>query len=192
MIAACASQTPLRTNDLVNAVEYISRPNDTTRLYQAFPELLPRHARQDATGGRQSEQPQSHASASAEPAGEAAPEGGFLAGEAYYAVKEQLISDEQVLLRTLRFQLALEHPHKHLLSMCRLLSCSQPLTQLATCLVRILRMLPCRGMPNNMSPIAWMPRRNPCAACIACYIMLRVCALEAMAPCIALPGLHAR
>lgn len=142
-------QTPLRTNDLLNAVVYIFRPDDATRLHQAFPELLPSHAQQVAPDAEQATQGLSYASASAEPTGEAAPEGGFLAGQAYYAMKEQLISDEQVLLRVLRFQLALEHPHKHLLNMCRLLCCSRPLTQLATCLVRA--PFDSRGCPRHAS-----------------------------------------
>jgi hypothetical protein len=58
-----------------------------------------------------------------------------LAGEQYYAAKDQLIMDEQLLLRILRFQIHVEHPHKFLLNMCHVLRCSQPLASLALCLV---------------------------------------------------------
>ena len=120
-------QTPLRTNDLLNAIKYVFTPDDSSSLQRSFPGLLaPMQPSPGQADG---------ASADTEAESAAAPEGGYLAGDAYYAAKDRLIMDEQVLLRVLRFSISIEHPHKYLLNMCRLLGCSQPLAHLATCLV---------------------------------------------------------
>jgi hypothetical protein len=138
----------LRTNDLLNAVEYLARPDDSRELQRAFPHLLRAPQADDAppAAGQQPGLPAHAAGPATEAAAAgpataaaaavaAAPSGGFLAGEAYYSAKEQLIWDEQVLLRVLRFQLCVEHPHRVLLNLCRALRCSAPLARLATCLV---------------------------------------------------------
>ncbi|KAK9824606.1 hypothetical protein WJX72_011678 [[Myrmecia] bisecta] len=59
----------------------------------------------------------------------------MLVGHDYYSVKERLIQHEQLLLRTLHFDISMEHPHKYLLNYCATLRCSQPLAQLAICLL---------------------------------------------------------
>lgn len=124
-------QSPVRTNDLLNAVRYVTSPQDTSALAAAFPGLLVSEA---STSGTTAEtcQPDRSANGSAEQA----PSSGFLAGDEYYAAKDQLIMDEQILLRVLRFEISVQHAHKYLLNMCQLLRCSQPVAQMALCLVR--------------------------------------------------------
>lgn len=144
-------QTPVRTNDLLNALQYVLQPGNSRELAEAFPGLLLSQqttADQSASNQPQhdtavpSEQPTSATAradnnASRSRAGTAIPEMGLLAGDDYYRAKEQLITDEQILLRILCFQMNIEHPHKYLLNICRLLQCGQPVTQLALCLVRL-------------------------------------------------------
>jgi hypothetical protein len=130
-------QSPVRTNDLLNAVRYVTSPQDSTALAQAFPglQIIDTSASSTAT---ESSQPAGDANA-ADANGLAAsgPRAGFLAGDEYYAAKDQLIIDEQLLLRLLRFEVGVQHAHKYLLNMCHVLGCSQPLAQMATCLVRL-------------------------------------------------------
>ena len=149
MLASCM-QTPLRTNDLLNAIKYVFTPDDSGTLQRAFPGILA--ARQPS-----SEQALMPADIETETGTKteisAAPEGGSLAGDAYYAAKDQLIMDEQVLLRMLRFSINIEHPHKYLLNMCHLLGCSQPLAHLATCLVGMSSWVSWRRSPLELCPI---------------------------------------
>ena len=142
-------QTPVRTNDLLNALQYILDPGNKPELTKAFPGLLLSQQRTaDPKADKQHEQEFAILLAASSPAADAAdasvsnlPQPGLLAGDDYYRAKEQLITDEQILLRILRFEINVEHPHKYLLNICRTLQCGQPLTQLALCLVRLLHTL---------------------------------------------------
>ena len=141
-------QTPVRTNDLLNALHYILQPSSGPELAHAFHGMLLRRTtpaeqslveqhdngvpRQDLESA-EGPTPVPHAKDNAATRAET----GFLAGDDYYAAKEQLITDEQILLRILCFDLNVESPHKYLLNLCRLLQCSQALNQLAVCLVRV-------------------------------------------------------
>ena len=143
-------QTPVRTNDLLNALQYISDPGNRPELTNAFPGLLlSQQHTADTQTDKQHDQESAAGLAASSPAATAVddsasnlPQPGLLAGDDYYRAKEQLITDEQILLRVLRFEINVEHPHKYLLNLCRTLQCGQPLTQLALCLVRHLHNLP--------------------------------------------------
>ena len=137
-------QTPVRTNDLLNALQHILDPGNRPDLTKAFPGfvLSQQHAADPITD-RQHEQESPVGLAASSPAASPADESassllqpGLLAGDDYYRAKEQLITDEQIVLRILRFEINVEHPHKYLLNICRSLQSGQPLTQLALCLVR--------------------------------------------------------
>ena len=125
-------QSPVRTNDLLNAVRYVTNPQESSALGAAFPVLLDPDA---SMSGTMAETPQLDRSAN--DSAEQAPRSGFLAGDEYYAAKDQLIMDEQILLRVLRFEISVQHAHKYLLNFCHVLRCSQPLAQMALCLVRL-------------------------------------------------------
>ncbi len=142
-------QTPVRTNDLLNALHYILHSSKSPELAKAFPGLL---LSQNGTAEQSSvtedergdavplHNPDSVETAADTPHAEdnsnSRAEMGLLAGDDYYRAKEQLITDEQILLRILCFEMNVEHPHKYLLNICRLLQCGQPLIHLAVCLVK--------------------------------------------------------
>ncbi|CAL5224658.1 g7377 [Coccomyxa viridis] len=142
-VAAKVEETPVRTNDLLNALHYILQPRNGPELCEAFPGLLLSMrvtAEQQRDGdpapidaAHPTEAPANFPETDEKSASRA--EMGFLAGDDYYMAKEQLITDEQILLRILCFQMNVESPQKYLLNVCRLLQCSQPLIQLAVCLV---------------------------------------------------------
>lgn len=48
----------------------------------------------------------------------------LLVGEAYYAAKDRLIQQEQVLLRWLSFDLCIDHPFRYLLNCANAAGCS--------------------------------------------------------------------
>ena len=134
----------MRTNDLLNALHYILQSSNGRELCKAFPGLLlsrkgtAEQQRDEDTASADAANPTAVLASSPETGGNAAnkAEMGFLAGDDYYMAKEQLITDEQILLRILCFQMNVDSPQKYLLNLCRLLQCSQPLIQLAVCLVR--------------------------------------------------------
>ena len=139
-------QTPVRTNDLLNALHYILQPSNGPVLADAFPgRLLSREVTAEQLPHRQQDTMQD-----SDPAERAAPttdaennsgrqaDVDLLAGDGYYTAKEQLITDEQILLRVLCFAMSVESPHKYILNLCHLLQCSQPLIQLAVCMVSAL------------------------------------------------------
>ena len=143
-------QTPVRTNDLLNALQYVLDPGNRPELTKAFPGvLLSQLCTADSKTDKQHQQESdaillaasSSATSAADESASSLPQPGLLAGDDYYRAKEQLITDEQILLRLLRFEINVEHPHKYLLNICRTLQCGQPLTQLALCLVRPLHIL---------------------------------------------------
>ena len=141
-------QTPVRTNDLLNALHYILQSSKSPEVAKAFPGLLlSQNGTAEQSPVREDERgdavplhnPDSAETAAAAPHAEDNPNSRaeiFLAGDDYYRAKAQLITDEQILLRVLCFEMNVEHPHKYLLNICRLLQCGQPLIQLAVCLVK--------------------------------------------------------
>lgn len=100
----CSLQASVRTNDLLNAVHFMA---------------VPLH-------------PGSSKTASSE-VSKLPNQGGFLAlvGQQYYTLKETLIVDEQFLLRTIDFQIVVEHPHKYVLNFGRLIEAKHSLILLA-------------------------------------------------------------
>lgn len=117
----------MRTNDLLNTVQYVTNTQDSSAILRAFPGfLIPGSPSIRAALDESRDKGTRHA-----------PRSGFLAGDHYYAAKDQLIMDEQILLRVLHFEIGVEHAHKYLLNMCQVLQSNEALAQLATCLVRI-------------------------------------------------------
>ena len=159
----------MRTNDLLNALHYILQPRNGPELCEAFPGLLLNMrvtAEQQRDGdpapidaAHPTEAPANFPETDEKSSSRA--EMGFLAGDDYYMAKEQLITGEQILLRILCFQMNVESPQKYLLNVCRLLQCSQPLIQLAVCLVRAsclsLRMHPLH-MIRSVEPLSALTR----------------------------------
>ena len=167
-------QTPVRTNDLLNALQYVLDPGNRPDLIKAFPGLLlsQQHAA-DPKADKQHEQEPAVLSAASSPAASAGdesasslPQLGLLAGDDYYRAKEQLITDEQILLRILRFEINVEHPHKYLLNICRTLQCGQPLTQLALCLVRPLHLF--------FAPLPYIPCKQSLANALISHTLPKV------------------
>lgn len=58
-----------------------------------------------------------------------------LVGQAYYALKQTLILDEQQLLRTINFDIVVEHPHKYLLNFAKAVGAKHSFVQLAVSLL---------------------------------------------------------
>lgn len=58
-----------------------------------------------------------------------------IVGDEYVAVKQQVLVSEQVLLREIRFELAVDHPWRYLFNFATCLGCSRDATQLAAFLV---------------------------------------------------------
>ncbi len=56
---------------------------------------------------------------------------GAIVGQEYYALKETLITDEQILLRTINFEIVVEHPHKYLFNFGKLINAKFSLIQMA-------------------------------------------------------------
>lgn len=99
-------QANVRTNDLLNAFEFV----------------------QENKGNHASD-------ASVSAAGQTDQSWHALVGEQYYARKQQLIMDEQSLLRAIDFNIVVQHPHKYLLNFAQTIQASRDVTQLAVCLL---------------------------------------------------------
>lgn len=56
-----------------------------------------------------------------------------LVGAEYYALKDRLIRDEQLLLRAMDFDIVIEHPHALLLNMCHQIKCSCAVVKMSLC-----------------------------------------------------------
>ena len=56
---------------------------------------------------------------------------GTIVGQEYYALKETLITDEQILLRTINFEIVVQHPHKYLFNFGKLINAKFSLIQMA-------------------------------------------------------------
>lgn len=112
-------QASLRTNDLVNAVGYLNSQPANAWGQGAIGALC-----KPGSTGTSDDQQAAEASA-----------GQFemLVGEAYYTAKAQLITDEQVLLRVMQFDIGVEQPHKYLLCFSKTLRAPQEVVRLATC-----------------------------------------------------------
>ena len=92
-------QASIRTNDLLNAVHIMATSPTAT-------------------------------SAAEEPAPDAsAPGFTALVGQSYYNLKQMLILDEQHLLRTIDFDIVVEHPHKYLLNLAKAIDAKHSLVQ---------------------------------------------------------------
>eukprot|EP00884_Botryococcus_braunii_P008655 jgi/Botrbrau1/17791/Bobra.0127s0042.2 len=102
----------MRINDLLNAVKHVAAGRDRTLLLEAFPDL-PIHG--------------------ILPSG--IPGDGILVDKEYYAAKDVLIMDEQVLLRVTNFDLCFQHPHKYLFNYARTLGSSGAMVRIALGLV---------------------------------------------------------
>ena len=109
-------ETSLRTNDMLNAVRYVV-------------------AASSAADGVEAQQQQQQLAAERAASPGAHPLGDMLAGDAYYASKQQLIIDEQLLLRLLRFDVDTAQPHKWLYVFAVVLEASQDAVRLAVCLL---------------------------------------------------------
>lgn len=58
-----------------------------------------------------------------------------LVGDAYQASKRQLILDEQLVLRRLRFDIGVEQPHRHLYALAQCWGASRSAVRVAACLL---------------------------------------------------------
>ncbi len=58
-----------------------------------------------------------------------------LVGEAYQARKRQLITDEQLVLRRLRFDIGCDQPHRHLYALAHCWGASRAAVRVAACLL---------------------------------------------------------
>lgn len=58
-----------------------------------------------------------------------------LVGQSYYNLKQTLILDEQYLLRTIDFDIVVEHPHKYLLNFAKAIGAKRSLVQAAVSLL---------------------------------------------------------
>lgn len=56
-------------------------------------------------------------------------------GSVYRATKNQLLTDEQVLLRLTQFEMVAPQPHKYLLAYAAAANCSRQAARMATCLL---------------------------------------------------------
>ena len=101
-------QAPVRTSDLLNVMACMAGGPLAEGRAAAFPCLAA------PPGGKQP---------------------GALAGAAYYEAKQQLVHNEQLVLRSIHFNISVEQPHRWLLNFCRGLRCPAQLTQLALCLL---------------------------------------------------------
>lgn len=95
-------QATVRTNDLLNAVHFVAR------LVQQLDSAV-------NSGNHVSKTPAF----------------GAIVGQEYYALKETLITDEQLLLRTIDFAIVVEHPHKYLFNFGKLINAKCSLIQMA-------------------------------------------------------------
>ena len=108
-------QAPVRTNDLLNAVRHVDMCSEAGSLAgQASPPIelsMISIIRKEGTTAS------------------------VLVGEEYYAAKQTLISQEQVLLRLMHFNLVVDHPQRYLLNYAHTLQCRPEMLQLAMCLL---------------------------------------------------------
>ena len=98
-------QASVRTNDLLNAVHYVAGIVPNGSFAD---ETLPYSAQQEFTA---------------------------LVGPSYYALKQTLILDEQHLLRSINFDIVVEHPHKYLLNFAKAVGARHSLVQLSVSLL---------------------------------------------------------
>lgn len=101
-LACKVEEATVRTNDLLNAVHFVA--GAVQQLDSAVPScnLLPKTSEFEA-----------------------------IVGQEYYALKETLITDEQLLLRTINFDIVVEHPHKYLFNFGKLINAKFKLIQMA-------------------------------------------------------------
>ena len=98
-------QAGVRTNDLLNAVHFVA----AVAANRTSPDgTLPSSTQQEFTA---------------------------LVGAAYYALKQTLILDEQYLLRSINFDIVVEHPHKYLFNFAKAIGAQHSLVQLSVSLL---------------------------------------------------------
>ena len=98
-------QASVRTNDLLNAVHIMAA---IPRATNAAEEPAPDTSALDFTA---------------------------LVGQSYYNLKQTLILDEQYLLRTIDFDIVVEHPHKYLLNFAKAIDAKHSLVQTSVSLL---------------------------------------------------------
>lgn len=98
----------MRTNDLLNTVLFVAAPAAST------------------SSDTQAAQRQQH---------DLQPDSLILVGQEYYAMKQILIVDEQLLLRTINFDIVVEHPHRYVLNFSKFLGVTHSLVQMALALL---------------------------------------------------------
>ncbi len=114
----------MRTNDLVNAVRMFYCPAFSGSLLRVFQQHTVAEIMQPPSDHQRPPTAASRAAAN-----------GLLVGDSYYERKQELIHDEQVLLRAMHFQIATEHPYKYLYCFVRTLNLELLAVRAATCLV---------------------------------------------------------
>lgn len=95
-LASKVEEVQVRVNDLVNAFIFLEAPQDVEAISAIFPQL----------------------------AFDSAAPSKVVVGDAYYAAKDQLIQQEQVVLRWLSFDLCVDHPFRYLLNCANAAGCS--------------------------------------------------------------------
>lgn len=137
------AQVHVSTNQLINTARVLADPTQQHLLQALAPLPLARQQQHNA-----------HATTTAAPpppAGTAGPSpqqqhqqqqqqtpalsAAIVVGDEYYAAKEQLFIAEQALLRTMRFELGVQQPHKHLLNYVALLELGQHAAAAAVCVL---------------------------------------------------------
>lgn len=103
-LACKVEEAQVRVNDLANAFIFLEDSQNAVTIKTIFPGLVPKSKAAQT----------------------------LLVGDAYYAAKDQLIQQEQVLLRWLSFDLCIDHPYRYILNCANAAGCSN--TVVATAL----------------------------------------------------------
>ena len=131
-------QAPVRTNDLLNAIRYLSK------CQQDAPTAA------TATGQGRSAIAVMIRTAESIPHSQS----WALIGEEYYTAKQILVANEQVLLRHIHFNIIAEHPHRYLFNYAATLSCPASVLRLAACLINDSLRLTCLSTEFSASDLA--------------------------------------
>lgn len=146
-----AAQVHVSTNQLINTARVLADPTQQHLLQALAPLPLALPQQQPHQGGHNAHATTTAAPPSADTAGPSpqhhhqqqrqqqqqtpALSAAIVVGDEYYAAKEQLFIAEQALLRTMRFELGAQQPHKHLLNYVALLELSQHAAAAAVCVL---------------------------------------------------------
>lgn len=110
-LASKVEEAPVRTNDMLNTLEYLRQCQQRQRGSTLVAEPPPLQNMLPAVDAM------------------------VLVGDLYYAKKQELIIREQSLLRLIHFNVVCEHPHRYLFNFGRALHCPARMLHLAVCLV---------------------------------------------------------